>query len=262
MKGSYGGMLSAWFRMKYPNVVVGALAASAPIFQFTTDCGTYSKVTTNAFKKADPMCPKLISYSWDYINQLGQTKEGLKSLETIFKLCNPLEDVSDLKNWLNDVYSYTAMANYPYPANFLSVLPAWPVRVMCSRIYNSIVKYSDKDPVSYLTALYQGISVYHNYTGQTQCTDTGSSTPLDITMNSWDYQTCTEFVFPMCSNGIDDMFEPIEWNFNEYSDDCFKKFQLRPRSEWSIINFGSSNSDIKSHSNIIFSNGGFFFSIL
>mmetsp|Transcript_59726 Transcript_59726/g.82932 ORF Transcript_59726/g.82932 Transcript_59726/m.82932 type:complete len:127 (+) Transcript_59726:332-712(+) len=32
--GSYGGMLAAWIRMKFPNVIDGSMALSAPIVYF------------------------------------------------------------------------------------------------------------------------------------------------------------------------------------------------------------------------------------
>lgn len=122
-------MLSAWFRMKYPNMVAGAIASSAPIWQFVTNCDAFSNVNTNAFKKADPNCADVIYSSWDIINKFAQTSDGLDQLTKIFHLCAPLKNGSDLKDWLNNIYGNIAMANYPYPANFLSNLPAWPVKV-------------------------------------------------------------------------------------------------------------------------------------
>lgn len=66
--GSYGGMLSAWFRMKYPHLVTGAIASSAPILQFpgVVPCDIFNRILTSVYKTAlkKPDCATNIQKLW------------------------------------------------------------------------------------------------------------------------------------------------------------------------------------------------------
>lgn len=51
-----------------------------------------------------------------------------------------LEKESDLSDWLESAYSYLAMVNYPYPAEFLKPLPGNPVKeVSCLKMHTKDV---------------------------------------------------------------------------------------------------------------------------
>lgn len=64
--------------------------------------------------------------------------KGREWLADNWKLCQPLKnssDVQQLMSYLEDIYINLAVVNYPYEANFLTPLPAYPVKVSIS-IYN------------------------------------------------------------------------------------------------------------------------------
>lgn len=71
--GSYGGMLSAWFRIKYPHIVTGAIAASAPILQFVTDCNRFNTIVTNVFTVGQGNCSQNIRETWNVIKWVSNS---------------------------------------------------------------------------------------------------------------------------------------------------------------------------------------------
>ncbi|KAG8260744.1 hypothetical protein J6590_090063 [Homalodisca vitripennis] len=131
--GSYGGMLAAWMRMTYPASVTGAIASSAPIWQFPemTHCNSYYRVITSAFSRVSPNCSDNIRKSWKTIDDITKTDEGKSWLSSTWNLCEPLQssqNVTTLRDYLDNVYANLGMANYPYPTDFLAPLPGHPVK--------------------------------------------------------------------------------------------------------------------------------------
>lgn len=143
------------------------------------------------------------------------------------------------------------MVDYPYEANFLQPLPRWPIQVVCKHLGFDPSVVSD---YQLLGGISEAARVYYNYTGNCPCLNTSSTATGNLGFIGWYYQACTEMVMPLCSDGVQDMFEPQDWNFQAFSDECHSLFGVRPRPDWADTVYGGL--DIASHSNIIFSNGG------
>uniref|UniRef100_A0A5S6QIY8 Lysosomal Pro-X carboxypeptidase n=1 Tax=Trichuris muris TaxID=70415 RepID=A0A5S6QIY8_TRIMR len=252
--GSYGGMLAAWMRIKYPHLIDGAIAASAPVAQFPglTPCSAFTDITTEVFRNTSSPCAVSISRSWSAIRTLGATTKGRRKLVDIFKLCNESDlafknNVTQLVNWLSDIYGTLAMVNYPYETDFLNPVPGWPVKMACN--YLSDTKAAS---VELLNNIYKAVSVYLNYTGTVLCNKLESNYGSSVNAELWEYQTCTEMMMPMC-NSEESMFEQHDWNETEFSQTCLQKFGVIPKYGWAVSNYGGrSLTDV---TKIVFSNG-------
>nr|AYV89001.1 lysosomal Pro-X carboxypeptidase isoform X2 [Tetranychus truncatus] len=252
--GSYGGMLAAWFRIKYPHLIVGALAASAPILQFPGlyDCNGYNSIVTKSFRSYSEQCYLSIKNSWDAIQRVGSNGVGLRWISDNFNLCKPLSnssDLNDFSSWLQDTFGSLAMIDYPNPADFLEPLPAYPIGVLCSKLPDST-----KQDKPLLVDLFHAISVYYNYSGQRSCFDyRDNSEGGRLGGDGWGFQSCTEMVLPICSTLNDSMFPQATWDLSQVKADCIKTYGVAPEESKALWLFGGEN--IASATNIIFSNG-------
>jgi len=156
--GSYGGMLSSWMRMKYPNLVAGAIAGSAPIWGFPLNFpnnidGTWQVVSHGLRQPYPPTASKemlepnfcfdnLLS-AWPIISYLSESSRGRSVLSEVFRLCQPLSSKGEalqLLSWAQTPWFDLAEGSFPYPSIYIpfalthsdvAMLPAWPLQSAC-----------------------------------------------------------------------------------------------------------------------------------
>ncbi|XP_049514768.1 lysosomal Pro-X carboxypeptidase [Dermacentor silvarum] len=247
--GSYGGMLAAWMRMKYPHLVTASLSSSAPLLMFPglSPCSAFNRAITYAYGQEGPLCAKTVRKSWAIIESKFSSDESVKALRNKFKLCQELRttDYVKLRDWLHDVYMVLAMLNYVDASTLLTPLPANPVKEACKFLQSSFA--SDEAIVD---AVAKTVNLYFNGTGERSCNDIDI---FHVNQTSWRFQECTELTMPTCSDGITDMFYPQVWNSTKFAQGCERKFAVRPDFYRGVMSFGGKN--VGSASNIIFSHG-------
>jgi len=239
---SYSGSLSAWFRAHYPDLVVGSIAPSGPVFaknNFTEYYEHFGKV-------ASPACVQRVKGAVRAISSLLDSKKGLQMLSQTFNTCVPL--TSNQHDIYYFLYSLTGVVG---SADQFQNPPQWPLNATCNALTAGT---SDQDTMNAWANLVQqqNPGVCNEFREQQ-----GFLIPMQQVSNVnrlWVWQQCTEFgwrstTYPGTSIFWDNLTLPrrLEWCAQIYG-----IANMRPNIDQTNIFYGGYNLNA---TKVLFTNG-------
>jgi len=183
----------------------------------------YERIVTEDFTRANPLALDGIYNTWLAIEAAGATPAGRAAIEEGLGICKgqigTMDDVYGVEGWLQNAIGFAAMADYPYPANFLGAMPAFPCSVMAQAYAKANGTLAEL-----LSYAREGIAtVFYNYTGEAgPCFNlTQSDSPAGLQGDGWGVQCCHEVVQPIGSYGPpNDFFLPSPFNESAFIEGC------------------------------------------
>ncbi|KAI9905598.1 hypothetical protein PsorP6_013496 [Peronosclerospora sorghi] len=281
--GSYGGMLGTWFRLKYPHLIDGMIAGSAPVVSFLgdsehpIDTEGFNRIVTFDMSKeagAAPNCIQNLRHALKVVMEMTTTAAGRHQVAKLLGLCDQksLTSAKDIIDLASNAYSYLAMGNYPYPTSYIMngmvELPAYPMRAACDPFAPTFAR---NDTIGLLQAFRDSIGVYYNATKNETCllssppaargnesdaSENAHEAQRDAMVNFWDYLECSELYMPMSTDGVHDVFPASPVNESRDDATCFEQWGVHLKPQWAYVEFGGMKA-LREASNIVFSNGNF-----
>ena len=256
--GSYGGTLTTLFRLKYPHVVQGGLAASAPLGYYSqsywaernVSATTWFSIVQRTYDNAGSGCYARLVAAVDRTNATVRAAGGPQRIQQAFGLCKPpSEPLDSFVYWLTEALESIPQVDYP-EAN--GGLPANPAAAACALDWSSASSLSS---LATVVAWYYGV-------GPAGCIEdatndqVGGGTPGDGPENrsAWGYQSCTETLHAFSTTA--GAWRSYEFNLPQLSDLCYSYYGVRPRlDQIEVWSGGYAIAEKKLTSNLIWSNG-------
>jgi len=186
--GSYPGMLAGWFRIKYPHLVHGSIASSAPVHA-KLDMQGYNNVAAEAYSVSDnnvggsEACQAAIADGHRQIGIMFNTTAGRATLAALFG--NTPEWYADYNNQAQ--FAGNGVAYFPSQGNDPSCAePGCNIGSICTTMTNTATGTT----VQRLAKLSQNQAKWVPSRESVKSVKSSAGEP-----DYWGYQTCAEFGF-------------------------------------------------------------------
>lgn len=238
MGGSYSGMLAAYYRSHYPNLVVGALASSAPVMAKAYFTG-YDERTA---KTVGPECSSNVLVATKEVENAMNDNNRMAEIKKMFGA----EEIVDNTDFLD----------------YLSTMAALPVQygakdLFCSAIAESPTPIEGMASIAQMITQMTGIKPVI-FTAQGAMSENPNDYPLNIGARQFYYQACTEFGFwPVASSDRQKSMKSSLLNYAYYQNICKRLFNLDKPADTDATNKENYLPllDSAKTSHIFFSNG-------